>query len=163
MRERLLDIQQPELPPQRSGASLCEQSVDSNKEKLQWEESNRKAMKLLQDTIGNEQFINLVANGSFSVTGKHGVWEIPAQGLLRLKTECVIGTKVRPLTWGLCVNVKKDMPEGDRLLALYLSITGDEDNLIKTANFRNVSTETERELEREVVNYPIQSEGAVRG
>jgi len=59
--------------------------------------------------------------------------------------------------------VKEDMPEGDRLLALYLSITGDEDNLIKTANFRNVSTETERELEREVVNYPIQSEGAVRG
>lgn len=110
----------------------------------EYEEAQIKAMTLLKDSIGDENFMCLVAIGYFSVTGKHGKYDIPLSGNVKLHTEAKIGEKTRPVTWFLCAGVEKsNLPEGDYILARYLAITGDEDNFIKTANFRNVETKDE--------------------
>jgi len=124
---------QPEYAPVQKKAS-----------KQEYEEAQIKAMILLKESIGEGKFMCLVGIGYFSVTGKYGKYDIPMSGNVKLHTEAKIGEKTRPLTWFLCAGVEQtNLPTGDYILARYLAITGDEDNFIKTANFRSVETEDE--------------------
>ena len=104
---------------------------------------NRKAFILLRETLSDEDFLEYVANGSLIVQGKYGTYEIFNTFQVTLSHEVTFGGKRRPVKWGLCVSVERALPEGDRILSLYLSITKDEENFVKTANFRNVSTHDE--------------------
>jgi hypothetical protein len=107
-------------------------------------EANLKAYRLLRETIGEDSFMDLVANKSFPVVGRYGTYEIDIHGQVFLHQVIDIGEKKRPITWGLCVSATdKSLPEGDRVLALFLSIKNHEDNFVKEANFRNVTTEDE--------------------
>jgi hypothetical protein len=107
-------------------------------------EANRKAFEQLKSVLSSEDFIDYVANGSVIVQGKYGVYEIFRTFRVSLFQLVSIGEeKKRPIKWDLCISQTKDLPEGDRILSLYLSITKDEESFIKTANFRSVSTRDE--------------------
>ena len=104
-------------------------------------EANIKAYVLLKETIGDDNFMNLVANKTFTIKGKYGIYSINMLCKVNLYQDIVVGPKIRPVSWSLCIGSEnRNLPEGDRILSLYLAITNDEENFIKNANFRNVDT-----------------------
>lgn len=110
------------------------------------EEAEIKAMALLKKKIGEQKFIKFVAVGYIEIKGKYGVYKIRKNEEIELHKFDIIGKKKRPLFYGLCIDVSKKagyIPQGDKTLTLYLSITEDEDKFIETANFRRVRTKDE--------------------
>lgn len=107
------------------------------------EQANLKAYKGLRENIGEDAFMDLVANKRIFVEGKYGRWEIRMNGKFLLHQEVTIGPKKRPLVWDLCVSTKESLPEADEILALWLSVKHDEEKLIETTNFRSVKTRDE--------------------
>jgi len=106
-------------------------------------ETKIKALTLLKGIIGEELFIRLIASDFLEIRGKYGTYEIYRNGAIHLKRQDIIGNKIRPLEYRLCIeigNKEKSLCEGDRILSLYFSIINDEEKFIETANFRNVST-----------------------
>jgi len=104
-------------------------------------EANIKAYVLLKETIGDDNFMNLVANKTFTIKGKYGIYSINMLCKVNLYQDIVVGPKIRPVSWSLCIGSEnRNLPEGDRIVSLYLAITNDEENFIKNANFRNVDT-----------------------
>lgn len=104
-------------------------------------EANIKAYMLLKETIGDVDFMDLVANKAFTIKGKYGIYSINMKCKVSLYQDIVVGPKVRPVKWSVCVDSKDcNLPEGDKILSLYLAITNDEENFIKNANFRSVET-----------------------
>ena len=109
------------------------------------EEAEIKAMTLLKKKIGEAKFIKFAAIGYIEIKGKYGTYKL-GLGNVELHRFDKIGKKTRPLIYGLCVDISPkihNIPKGDRILSLYLSITENEEEFIKTANFRFVTTNDE--------------------
>lgn len=144
------------IPPMQGGqllrGELNEQTcapniggIEESKTIQRNDEAEIKAMTLLKNKIGEEQFIKLIAVGYIEIKGKYGLYKINDNTAILERTD-KIGKKVRPLIWTLCINVSIKtgyIPLADKILSLYLSIKENEDKFIETANFRFVNTKDE--------------------
>lgn len=120
-----------------------EPSVESKKQL-----PNKKAMELLRKQIGDVNYHALMHKGYFTFLGRYGLYYFHNRkdAGVELQQDIVIGHKTRTVKWQLCVNsVIETMPLGDIILSRYLECKNNEDNFIKTANFRQVATEDEYE------------------
>jgi len=110
------------------------------------DKTEKKAMRLLASKIGWRKYKRLKKYGYFKHEGKHGrykLWLNDPSGV-KLNQVHKIGDKVRTLRWVLCVQSEVgNMPKGDVILSRYMELVTDEDNFIKTANFREVTTNDE--------------------
>lgn len=110
---------------------------------LATKEAALNAFTLLAQHIGERSVLELLAFGYFTVEGKYGKYRIHRSAIVTLERSDTIGKKTRPIRWKLCVAPQDPLPEGDQILSLVLSIQGDEDAFIETANFRFVETDDE--------------------
>lgn len=109
--------------------------------------SEEKAMELLKKQIGHVNYHALEHKGYFTFLGKYGLYYFHKRktDAVELEQDITIGSlKTRTVRWQLCVNSTiENMPLGDVILSRYLECKNNEDNFIKTANFRKAITEDE--------------------
>jgi len=122
----------------------------------------RKSMLLLCQKIGKKKFKMLKKKYYFEEEGKYGTYRFynkPDYDLLpstastlnytsgvSLHTNITIGPKIRPVVWVLCIqSTLPNLPIGDLILSRWLEFKVDEDNFIKTANFRKIDVTTQDE------------------
>ena len=145
---RMLNRMGTDLPQECSPPRL-ETKPDYQKD----EAAEIKAVTLLKKKIREARFIKLVATGYIEIKGKYGLYKVSSDTVFLERTD-KIGQKVRPLVYSLCINVSGKVgyvPLADKILSLYLSIIGDEDKFIQTANFRFVNTTDEYQERGEII------------
>lgn len=129
--------------------TACGEFLEGAKSKKQL--PDEKAMELLKKQIGDVNYHALMHKGYFTFLGRYGLYYFHRRkdAGVELQQDIIIGPKTRTVKWGLCVNsVIETMPLGDIILSRYLECKNNEDNFIKTANFRNAATEDEYDAHR---------------
>lgn len=110
------------------------------------DKAERKALKLLEEKIGERKYKTLMTIGHFDEKGKHGIYQFHLDNPHGVRHVQFIdaGGKKRPIIWDLCIQSSvHDMPKGDVILARYLEFIADEEKFRRTANWRNVRTADE--------------------